>query len=387
MPQHSLDEQDIHLWIDGALKYVALLVTHGVQICRFLDLIQLEHIQSDPDLPGPDLPEPRFTGGINFLRYRKLTIFDPDIPGTPIYRAKSFPPSIPVNRGPTVLPYKRNIKSPHTVARVKSVPTEYHAATCRGRMPQHSLDEQDIHLWIDGAPKYVEVVHHKLHVGFYHCRDQIMTADRFHIGRFPLRVSRHHLTARAVWGGSNLFRVRLYGKKQSGGPTTLNKEGGGAHILLVRWSRVWAVYKREILLLLLLVGPRFTGMLGERILPGKSRCPVYRVQISLISYIGLSLYLKPTSFKRSARRGTVPLSMFGFFFPSWFQYLLLKPIPVNLLCQELHELSVQLSRFLKLTLSGVTPVSSDKSEGTKVISALALVGVGAGIKSLSHLVN
>eukprot|EP00116_Pleurobrachia_bachei_P003415 sb/3463677/ len=51
-------------------------------------------IQSDPDLPGPDLPEPRFTG---------LTVFDPDIPGTPIYRAKSFPPSIPVNRGPTVL--------------------------------------------------------------------------------------------------------------------------------------------------------------------------------------------------------------------------------------------------------------------------------------------
>ena len=31
--------------------------------------------------------------------------------------------------------------------------------------------------------------------------------------------------------------------------------------------------------------------------------------------------------------------------------------------------------------------SRDKSEGTKVISALALVGVGAGIKSLSHLVN
>eukprot|EP00116_Pleurobrachia_bachei_P018858 sb/3479120/ len=35
--------------------------------------------QSDPDLPGPD------------------------IPGSPIYRAKHFPPRIPVNRGPTVL--------------------------------------------------------------------------------------------------------------------------------------------------------------------------------------------------------------------------------------------------------------------------------------------
>eukprot|EP00116_Pleurobrachia_bachei_P005801 sb/3466063/ len=61
-------------------------------------------VQSDPDLPGPDIPEPRFTGRINFPRYRKLTVFHPDIPDTPIYRAKSFPPRIPVNRGPTVVP-------------------------------------------------------------------------------------------------------------------------------------------------------------------------------------------------------------------------------------------------------------------------------------------
>eukprot|EP00116_Pleurobrachia_bachei_P016344 sb/3476606/ len=64
--------------------------------------ITLISIQSDPDLPGPDLPEPRFNGRIIFPRYRKLTISDPDIPGTPIYRVKPFPPSIPVNRGPTV---------------------------------------------------------------------------------------------------------------------------------------------------------------------------------------------------------------------------------------------------------------------------------------------
>ena len=55
-------------------------------------------LQSDPDLP-----EPRFTGRINFPQYRKLTVFYPDIPGTQIYRAKPFPPSIPVNRGPSVV--------------------------------------------------------------------------------------------------------------------------------------------------------------------------------------------------------------------------------------------------------------------------------------------
>eukprot|EP00116_Pleurobrachia_bachei_P003999 sb/3464261/ len=59
-------------------------------------------IESDPDLPGPDLPEPRFTGRINFPRSSKLTDFDPDIPGTPNYRAQPFPPSNPVNRGPTL---------------------------------------------------------------------------------------------------------------------------------------------------------------------------------------------------------------------------------------------------------------------------------------------
>eukprot|EP00116_Pleurobrachia_bachei_P000523 sb/3460785/ len=36
----------------------------------------------------------------------------PDIPGTPIYRAKSFPPSIPVNRGPTVVNFFVDLSSP-----------------------------------------------------------------------------------------------------------------------------------------------------------------------------------------------------------------------------------------------------------------------------------
>eukprot|EP00116_Pleurobrachia_bachei_P019007 sb/3479269/ len=58
---------------------------------------------SDPDLPGPDLPEPRITGRMKFPKNRKLTVFDPDIPGTPIYRTKPFPSSIPVNRGSTVI--------------------------------------------------------------------------------------------------------------------------------------------------------------------------------------------------------------------------------------------------------------------------------------------
>eukprot|EP00116_Pleurobrachia_bachei_P011377 sb/3471639/ len=47
---------------------------------------------------------PRFTGRMKYPKNRKLTVFDPDIiPGTPIYRIKPFPPSIPVNRSPTVL--------------------------------------------------------------------------------------------------------------------------------------------------------------------------------------------------------------------------------------------------------------------------------------------
>eukprot|EP00116_Pleurobrachia_bachei_P018596 sb/3478858/ len=38
-------------------------------------------VQSDPDLPGPDLPESRFTGRVNFPQNRKFTVFDPDLPG------------------------------------------------------------------------------------------------------------------------------------------------------------------------------------------------------------------------------------------------------------------------------------------------------------------
>eukprot|EP00116_Pleurobrachia_bachei_P005712 sb/3465974/ len=79
-----------------------------------LNLLRKE-VQSDPDLPGPDLPEPRFTGRKTFSRFKKLTAYHPDIPGTPIYRAKPFPPSIPVNRGPTVLDWtavEQNVKIP-----------------------------------------------------------------------------------------------------------------------------------------------------------------------------------------------------------------------------------------------------------------------------------
>eukprot|EP00116_Pleurobrachia_bachei_P002946 sb/3463208/ len=63
----------------------------------------LDSIQSDPIYRAPDLPEPRFTGRVNFPQSRKFKLYHPGIPGTPIYRAKPFPPSIPVNRGPTVL--------------------------------------------------------------------------------------------------------------------------------------------------------------------------------------------------------------------------------------------------------------------------------------------
>eukprot|EP00116_Pleurobrachia_bachei_P016005 sb/3476267/ len=41
-------------------------------------------VQSDPDLVTPDLVTPRFSDRINFPRYRKLTVFDPDLVATPI---------------------------------------------------------------------------------------------------------------------------------------------------------------------------------------------------------------------------------------------------------------------------------------------------------------
>eukprot|EP00116_Pleurobrachia_bachei_P007759 sb/3468021/ len=41
-------------------------------------------LQSDPYLVTPDLVTPRFSDRINFPRYRKLTVFDPDLVATPI---------------------------------------------------------------------------------------------------------------------------------------------------------------------------------------------------------------------------------------------------------------------------------------------------------------
>eukprot|EP00116_Pleurobrachia_bachei_P006897 sb/3467159/ len=60
-------------------------------------------IQSDPYLVTPYLVTPRFSDMINFPRYRKVTVFDPDLVPTPIYaHPKSFPPRMSLNRGPTV---------------------------------------------------------------------------------------------------------------------------------------------------------------------------------------------------------------------------------------------------------------------------------------------
>eukprot|EP00116_Pleurobrachia_bachei_P014234 sb/3474496/ len=49
--------------------------------CKWGELFMTKVIQSDPDFPGPDLPEPRFTGRVNFPQYGKMTVFDPDLPG------------------------------------------------------------------------------------------------------------------------------------------------------------------------------------------------------------------------------------------------------------------------------------------------------------------
>eukprot|EP00116_Pleurobrachia_bachei_P016987 sb/3477249/ len=40
--------------------------------------------ESDPDLVPPDLVTPRFSDKMNFPRFKKLTVFDPDLVPTPI---------------------------------------------------------------------------------------------------------------------------------------------------------------------------------------------------------------------------------------------------------------------------------------------------------------
>eukprot|EP00116_Pleurobrachia_bachei_P006023 sb/3466285/ len=47
--------------------------------------LKLLLLQSGPDLVTPNLVTPRFSDRINFPRYRKLTVFDPDLVATPIY--------------------------------------------------------------------------------------------------------------------------------------------------------------------------------------------------------------------------------------------------------------------------------------------------------------
>eukprot|EP00116_Pleurobrachia_bachei_P019170 sb/3479432/ len=58
-------------------------------------------VQSDPDLP-----EPRFNVVLQYIHTGSAYVYDTDLPGTPIYRAKPFPPSIPVNRGLTVFNFR-----------------------------------------------------------------------------------------------------------------------------------------------------------------------------------------------------------------------------------------------------------------------------------------
>eukprot|EP00116_Pleurobrachia_bachei_P017576 sb/3477838/ len=57
------------------------------------------YIQSDPDLPGPDLSEPRFTGRIKFPRYGKITAIWPRYTGHPDLPGKNLSPEHPGKSG------------------------------------------------------------------------------------------------------------------------------------------------------------------------------------------------------------------------------------------------------------------------------------------------
>eukprot|EP00116_Pleurobrachia_bachei_P017909 sb/3478171/ len=51
---------------------------------RILTQVRYTELQSDPDLVPPYLVTPRFSDRINFPRYRKVTVFDPDLVPSPI---------------------------------------------------------------------------------------------------------------------------------------------------------------------------------------------------------------------------------------------------------------------------------------------------------------
>eukprot|EP00116_Pleurobrachia_bachei_P014629 sb/3474891/ len=103
------------------------------------------YFQSDPDLPGPDLPKtPIYREGQLPPILEINGISPPDIPGTPIYRAKFFPPSIPVNRGPTVPAVLRPLSAKTLCFSLIHEPTDTSKQPIRTRYLGHVTGYQPI---------------------------------------------------------------------------------------------------------------------------------------------------------------------------------------------------------------------------------------------------
>eukprot|EP00116_Pleurobrachia_bachei_P006770 sb/3467032/ len=159
-----------------------------------------------------------------FPQNMKLTVFDPDIPETPIYRAKTFPPSIPVNRDPTD---QKIIQVPYWL------------------ITSHVAEITDCD-WLFTCYYYFLV---------FLIQTSICDQEPTDTSKQPIRT-------------------RYLGHVTSYQPIR-------DQYFLIRSVHALPTFEIHVQ-----SDPDLPGCSGERFLPGKSGFPVYRGQILLISYFG-----------------------------------------------------------------------------------------------------